>query len=98
MSDPTAEQIRDFAIRLDPSFAEAVGRWEIAVGEDSYGKPGLFITIVLRDATIRTAWKARDAFRWRLFDALLAEVPGYYPFIGFSAESIAINPESPVPA
>ncbi len=98
MSRPTPLEIHEVAANLDPEFAKAVSRWEVSVGEDSTGDPAIFVTIVFRDAAIHAAWPGRAAFRDRLRDLLFDIAPGYYPFIGFSAESEAINPEQPVRA
>ena len=99
MARPRAEDIREIAIALDPEFAEAVSRWDIRVGEDWRGEPGVFVTIVLRDDGARAVWPTRDGYRTRLLQALLEALPeDYFPFISFSAESIALNPEIPVRA
>ncbi len=97
MITPNPDAIRAFAANLDPRFAENVSRWDVVVGEDWTGEPAIFVTIVLKDATIHSAWKTRGPYREQLFESLLREMPGYYPFIDFSAESDAVNPEKPVP-
>jgi len=98
MVRPDSEEIRRLAIELGPEVADAVSRWEIRVGDDWLGEPAIFVTVVFKDSQIHRAWKIRRPFRERLHDALLQRFPEYYPFIGFSAESVAINPEEPAKA
>ncbi len=98
MSRPTPLEIHDIAANLDPEFAKAVSRWEVSVGEDSTGDPAIFVTVVFRDTAIHDAWKSRISYRDELFETLIDTYPDYYPFVGFSAESEAINPEQPVRA
>ena len=96
MAAPKPEDILKIATELDPDFAPFVSRWDIDVGEDWTGDPAVHVVVVLKDATIRAAWKIRVPYREELFETLLERVPGYFPYVGFSAESEAINPEEPV--
>jgi hypothetical protein len=98
MVRPDVDAIRELAIDLDPELANAVARWEIEVGEDWLGGPAIHLTIVFKDSEIRRVWKSRGAYRERLRDELLAMAPEHYPFIRFSAESEALNPDQPVQA
>jgi hypothetical protein len=95
---PTVDDVREIALSLDPGFNRVVSRWEIEVGEDWLGEPGIFVKIVLRDSDLHAIWKSRIAFRNSLRRRLLDLYPDYFPFITFSAESIAINPEQPATA
>lgn len=95
MGRPDPEEIRRLAIELGPELADAVSRWEITVGLDWLGEPSIDMIVVFKDSDIRRVWKIRRPFQERLFRALLDRYPDYYPFIAFSAESVAINPEEP---
>lgn len=98
MARPNPDAIRDLVEGLDPGFAETVARWEIDIGEDWLGEPAVHVTIVFKDARIRDVWKSKDDYRKRLERALRNYLPEHYPFIVFSAESVALNPEEPARA
>jgi len=93
---PTVEQIRETAIAIDPKFAKAVARWDIEVGRDWQGDPGVFVIIVLKDSEAHRVWESRRDYKDRLRNRLWAMLPeGYFPYITYSAESVALDPEIP---
>jgi hypothetical protein len=98
MPQPDVDEIREFAVRLDPDLAKAVSRWEIEVGEDWLGELAIHVAVVFKDSEIRRVWTKREAFRKRLREGLRALAPDCYPFVRFDAESVALDPEQPARA
>lgn len=93
MSRPSPEAVREAAIAVDPEFAKSVARWEIEVGEDWLGKPAVFVKVVLRDRSLASVWDSLLTRRRRLVEQLLAVLPdAYFPYVSFSAESVALYP------
>ena len=94
MSKPTVSEIMDEARAVDPEYGAKINRFEIAIGEDSLGQDGIFLTMVFDDAEARTAWAGRDSFRKALEDRLFQRFPDFFPYVRVSAESVALDPES----
>ncbi|MFN0145703.1 MAG: hypothetical protein ACKVT1_04275 [Dehalococcoidia bacterium] len=93
MTLPTPEAIRDELVRLDPERAADVSRWEVEIGEDSVGDPAVFVTVVYRDDRLYAAWKRRREYTGLIEAGLTALLPGRWPYVTLSAESVAIDPE-----
>jgi hypothetical protein len=89
-----ADTVRDVALSLDPDMTAAASRWDVRVGQDWMGNPAVFVTLVFRDDAIGKVWRRREDYRRALRDRLFELLPeDYYPFIGFSAESVALDPD-----
>lgn len=94
MATITEDEIRAELIALDPERAADVSRWDVEIGEDSVGGPAVFVTVVYRDDRLYGAWPSHGEYRKRI-EARLDEVaPERWPFVWFSAESVAIDPEA----
>ena len=98
MAEPTVKEVMREIAATDPDFEAGVSRFDVRVGEDSNGLPGIFIKVVLADKTIREYWPHRNAFKEALRRRLWKRFPDSFPFVWFSAESEAINPEVPASA
>ena len=89
MAWKTAEDIREALADIsDP----AIDRLDIEVRPDSTGEPAVFVTVVFRDADLREAWFRRNDLRARIRARLVEFVPELWPFVWFSAQTVAANP------
>lgn len=93
--DANVGKVRVEVLKVDSDYARAVSRFDIEVTDDSTGDPAIFVTVVFKDTDLYGAWPKRDAYREKIQDHLFEEWPDRYPYVTFSAESVAIDPEVP---
>ena len=90
MAWKTAEEIREALADIgDP----AIDRLDIEVRPDSTGEPAVFVTVVFKDADLYDGWLRRNDLRARLRKRLVEFVPELWPFVDFSAQTVAADPE-----
>ena len=87
------ETVRQRLAAIDHPLRDAVARWEITIGTDDTGEPAIDVVVVLYDADIRRVWRQRNILRDLVRDRLREIAPERWPYVTFSAESEALNPE-----
>jgi hypothetical protein len=86
-------QVREIVESYDPRITEAAARIDIRVGEDWRGEPAVFVDIVLKDSEAYYVWPKILDHNRELTNRLLEVLPEeYFPFVGFNAESVALDP------
>ncbi len=71
----------------------AVSRWEIAIDEDWSGDPATHVRVLFKDAELIRAWPQRNRYRDRIRETLWNLLPDRIPYVLFSGETQAANPE-----
>ena len=75
--------------------AGAVAEWELHLGEDWSGDPGVFITVTFKDSELQRVWPARRSLQASIEEHARKRFPGRFPYIVFMAQTIAANPLAP---
>jgi hypothetical protein len=89
--------VREALRRSPPPEADAIARMDVSVREDSGGDPAVYATVVFHSSGARRAWPRRAEIERHVRDVLRRAVPDLWPYIGFSADDDALNPEAPIP-
>lgn len=87
------DDIRRRLADINDPLVGAVARWEVSFGVDDAGEPVVDVVIVLRDAELKRVWKRRGQLRQLVRARLQEDLPRRWPYVSFSAESEALNPE-----
>ena len=90
MNSRSREDIRRaLGVVTDP----AVKSLDVELGPDSSGEDAVFVTITFFDARLNEGWRRSEGLRAEIYTKLRELVPDLWPFVRFSAETVAAFPD-----
>ena len=72
--------------------AGAVAEWNLRLGEDWSGDPGVFITVTFKDSELQRIWPSHRGLESALDIAAIRRFPSRLSYVTFTAQTDAADP------